>query len=305
MLHHKTLFPKLVNAKLESKSWLIYVVVIATIVFSFFNLQTEFDANMSNINYMTDEQKKDLNYFQSMFDDAQSDSMETLYIVSSEKNMDEALSQSMQKQHKIDSLVCHGIVTNRKSPQPFITSKGEQQKRLGLWRELTEKYRNTFDEDLTRQAEANGFSKEAFDAFRKIITTPYYPKEFDAFSPITQTVYVGNFSIDPSEQRYSVIEMVTAKKGHIAELRESFKNSFSVESMNSAFAKRLSDDFNYIGIACSLIVFLFLWFSFGRIELAIISFLPMAISWIWILGLMAIIDIKFNIVNVILATFIF
>ena len=31
----------------------------------------------------------------------------------------------------------------------------------------------------------------------------------------------------------------------------------------------------------------------------------MAISWVWILGLMAILGIKFNIVNVILATFIF
>ena len=31
----------------------------------------------------------------------------------------------------------------------------------------------------------------------------------------------------------------------------------------------------------------------------------MAISWIWILGIMAILGIKFNIVNIILATFIF
>jgi 1-acyl-sn-glycerol-3-phosphate acyltransferase len=75
--------------------------------------------------------------------------------------------------------------------------------------------------------------------------------------------------------------------------------------MNSAIADSLSEDFNYIGIACSLIVFVFLWMSFGRIELAIISFLPMAVSWIWILGLMAIFGIKFNIVNIILATFIF
>ena len=45
--------------------------------------------------------------------------------------------------------------------------------------------------------------------------------------------------------------------------------------------------------------------SFGRLELAIMSFIPMAISWIIILGLMAILGIEFNIVNIILSTFVF
>ena len=75
--------------------------------------------------------------------------------------------------------------------------------------------------------------------------------------------------------------------------------------MNAAMTGSLSSHFNYIGWVCSLIVFLFLWFSFGRVELAVISFLPMAVSWIWILGLMALAGVKFNIVNIILATFIF
>jgi hypothetical protein len=75
--------------------------------------------------------------------------------------------------------------------------------------------------------------------------------------------------------------------------------------MNTSIATRLSDDFNYIGWACGLIVFFFLWFSLGSIELAMLSFLPMALSWVWILGMMSLLGIQFNVVNVILATFIF
>ena len=81
--------------------------------------------------------------------------------------------------------------------------------------------------------------------------------------------------------------------------------AFSVESVNEQVIKTLSDNFNYIGIACSLIVFLFLWLSFRRFVYAIIAFVPMALSWIWILGLMGIFGLQFNIVNIILATFIF
>ena len=73
----------------------------------------------------------------------------------------------------------------------------------------------------------------------------------------------------------------------------------------SQLVQRLSDDFNYIGWACGLIVFFFLWFSLGSVELALLSFLPMAVSWLWILGIMALLGIQFNVVNVILATFIF
>ena len=70
-------------------------------------------------------------------------------------------------------------------------------------------------------------------------------------------------------------------------------------------AQRLSDDFDYIGLCCSLIVFIFLILSFRSFWLALIAFVPMALSWIWIFAIMQLLGIQFNIVNIILATFIF
>lgn len=73
----------------------------------------------------------------------------------------------------------------------------------------------------------------------------------------------------------------------------------------SNLTKRLSDDFDYICMCCSVIVFAFLWFSFRNLGLAFIAFVPMALSWVWILALMQLFGLQFNIVNIILATFIF
>jgi predicted RND superfamily exporter protein len=64
-------------------------------------------------------------------------------------------------------------------------------------------------------------------------------------------------------------------------------------------------DFNKILLYTSLIVFLALLISYGRIELALITFIPMAVTWIWILGIMGLFGLKFNIVNIIISTFIF
>ena len=67
----------------------------------------------------------------------------------------------------------------------------------------------------------------------------------------------------------------------------------------------LNDNFNYIGIACSLVVFLFLWLSFRSLLIALIAFVPMVLSWVWIIAVMHLFGLQFNIVNIILATFIF
>ena len=74
---------------------------------------------------------------------------------------------------------------------------------------------------------------------------------------------------------------------------------------SSKMVEATSEDFNYILLVSSLIVFFALLLSYGRLELTILTFLPMAVSWVIILGMMSIFNIKFNIVNIILATFIF
>ena len=73
----------------------------------------------------------------------------------------------------------------------------------------------------------------------------------------------------------------------------------------SALVASLSEDFDMVLAMCSLVVFLFLWLSFGSLELAILSFLPLAVGWVWILGIMNLLGIQFNIVSIVLATFIF
>ena len=77
------------------------------------------------------------------------------------------------------------------------------------------------------------------------------------------------------------------------------------ERLADKLVSALSGDFDKIGLLCSLIVFFFLWLSFGSVEIALISFLPLAVSWFWIEGIMGLTGLQFNIVNIILATFIF
>jgi len=79
----------------------------------------------------------------------------------------------------------------------------------------------------------------------------------------------------------------------------------NMSEVMASLVSSLSDDFNTVLFLCGFIVFAFLWISFGKLELALISFLPLAVGWIWILSIMNMLGISFNIVSIILATFIF
>ena len=114
---------------------------------------------------------------------------------------------------------------------------------------------------------------------------------------------------DP-EQVIARVQALAAEEGFRPEAFEPFYNTLRTWQPVRAFdtgliAERLSGDFDYIGLCCSAIVFLFLLLSFRSVWLALIAFAPMALSWVWILAIMHMSGLQFNIVNIILATFIF
>ena len=295
--------------RLENKPWLVGIVIIITLVLGWFSFQVEFDSNLANINYMTDEQRADMNYFQKLTTDDTVSTKRTLYVLSSAATIDAALDSCNSK--KINGV------------SQFLASESMQKERISRWNEFVSKHHDLLNAQFTRAAKAKGFSSDAFSDFQQIINGNYEPREFDYFAPLTSSVFSSNivqhkmFSdsglndtnhqhLTPNTQhQFFIIDKLSVEASEIENVKSCIPGSFDIESLNSSLANSLSDNFNYIGWSCSLIVFFFLWFSFRRIELAIISFVPMAISWVWILGLMAILGIKFNIVNVILATFIF
>ncbi|MCK4749728.1 MAG: 1-acyl-sn-glycerol-3-phosphate acyltransferase, partial [Bacteroidales bacterium] len=67
----------------------------------------------------------------------------------------------------------------------------------------------------------------------------------------------------------------------------------------------LKEDFNQLVIISMIVVFLILLLFFGRIEIALITFIPIIISWMWTLGLMGLFKIEINIFNIIISTFVF
>ena len=157
-----------------------------------------------------------------------------------------------------------------------------QQERLQLWQSWTSSHRDHLQASLRDEAARAGFTPDSFDPFFSLFISR--SEECGVRSEDTSAVDSAS-NISP----FSLLPPPSS-------------NTFS---LFSSIASHLSDDFNYIGWACACIVFFFLWASFRSLPLALLSFLPMAVSWLWILGIMALLGIQFNIINIILSTFIF
>ena len=285
----------------------VLAVVVLTAVLAVFSFGTKFDSNLSNINYMTREQRGDMQYFESLVSRDTASSVKTVYALSSGMDMAEAVEANVAVRRVADSLVKCGKVRSHRGISRFLVSQCEQAERLRAWAGFVSSHADELGPVLEREASYAGFSKGAFGGFSTLVAEAgnLVPQSPDFFAPLMETTLRENFTSLKDPSRSYVIDILGVDEGNVPEVEACFVNSFDVSGVNGALSRTLSDNFNYIGWACSLIVFFFLWFSFGSVELALISFLPMAISWIWILGLMALFGIKFNIVNVILATFIF
>lgn len=302
-----TFLDRLSDISLENKPVFVAIVIVLTLIFGYFSFQTRFDANMSNINYMTDEQKEDMAYFQKMM--TVNGGYQKVYTVTSDSTMDGALEKSQRLQPSLDRLVCEKVVHDYSSCSQFVVSMAEQKRRLALWESFIERHKTELTTVLRAAMQAEGFAPDSFNDYYSLLSKRYQPQQPAYFAPLTTTLFAGNISVDKAEGRYNIVNVLSVKDKDMPQVKAKLADkdcfSFDIMSMNSAIANHLSSDFNYIGFACGLIVFLFLWLSFGNLELALLSFVPMAVSWLWILGIMSLCGMQFNIVNIILATFIF
>jgi 1-acyl-sn-glycerol-3-phosphate acyltransferase len=76
------------------------------------------------------------------------------------------------------------------------------------------------------------------------------------------------------------------------------------KSVLSRIVNTLGKDFSFIANVSLLLILAVLVFAFGRIELGVITFIPIFLSWIWTLGFMGLFGIRFNIFNIIISSFI-
>ena len=290
----------------EKNKWLVGGILLITVICLFTSQKVGFNNDMMSLNYEPQHLKQSEEKLMQLFDSDE----KTVLFVSVGKDMNQATETYAITNQKLSALKDQGLIKDYASASQFLISPQEQQLRLKRWKDYwTDEKQQQIREQLETAAAEYRFRPGSFDPFYQWLNQPFGEYHYTA-----QEDDISGKLLNEWQTSADSITMLISQIRISDQNKETVYQNFSktqdvVIFDRSYFANKwvsaINDDFYLILYISSFLIFFALWFSYGRIELTLMSFLPMLVSWVIILGLMGILGIEFNIINIILSTFIF
>lgn len=299
-----TLIDKLAARKPEGNKWLLAFVILATPVLWYFSKNVGFDGNLMNLNYMSPELKA----AETELNKDNAYALSSLFLLTKGNSEEEALKKMEQHQALLKQLKSDNLVRNAVDPSSLLPSLATQTERINRWKAYwTPEKVNDILKKVNLGAQKAGFASGAFEGFSYTLTQDYQP--FDSSSSAFLKEMLPSSFAQNGKDFYSIstVKVMPGKRAEVLNILNKTQNVTVTDrqSVSEKLLDLLKDDFNKLLLISGGLVFFALLIAYGRFELALISFLPMAVSWIWITGLMSLLGLQFNVVNIVIATLLF
>lgn len=298
------------------KALLFFSLMGATIFLWNFADEVEFENDLNKINYFPE-------HLQRAQDIIVGDSnRESLFVLSADEELGKAIERTASLRGTNQSVLSEEIASG-KNPRndgqdtsirytvltDVVLTPTQVTASVETWNRYISELDEEIEFNLSEKGAELGFQPQFFDVYQDVFRTfehadEQFYRDFLLNDPIySEFVFLG-------DDGYNVVSTVNLPKAE----RTAFTNEVNQlegletvarSSLAHDLVNTVSDDLNFMLILTSLLVFVVLLLTYGRLELALVTFLPMAVSWVWILGICGLFHIKFNMINVVVTTFIF
>jgi predicted exporter len=288
--------------------------VMAVCIGAYFVGGTRFDADMHNLGYEAELTE----HSEQVLRDKTYTGDKTKYFASKGRTMEEAINAFGLLDKKLDSLQQLGLVKSYTHTNQIFVPLKVQQERIDAWHRYWNDERLAKVRQLIQStAPQAGLTADAFDTFFEAATSDYEPDAlYEAKlipagyqSTLMEKSYDGNFlcftsvrcandSVRSSESDYIRICDAIAQRPELLVLDTYY---YTTDTL-----MRMSEDFNVLQWLSMAFVFMVLLLSFHfNLKHTVLGFLPILLSWMIVLGAMVLFDIRFNLISIIISTFIF
>lgn len=305
--NYKSFSPQQIHTNLTTFSprasrWILISIFSVTVFFLFHSFNVKFNSDVESLSIHSG----DLIQKENELTGLNPVSEKKLYILAIDSNAETASECNYKAYLELIRLSSSKKVNNIVSAANFDIPQAVVSQNLSRWNNYWALHRNTVIEQLDTDAEKAGFATNAFTRFEQLLHTDSVNlNKSDMLSKTGlsnlvstengKTTYITTFNVQVA-YKDSVKQMLKNIPG-ITIFDRSETASILLESVNS--------DFNFLLFVTAGIVFFTLLIIYGRIELTLLAYFPMIITWIWILGISSVASIEFNFVNIVIATFIF
>lgn len=286
----------------EKNKGLVGGILVLTLVCLYTSQNVRFNEDMMSLNYEPAHLKQSENKLAELFDKKE----KTVLFVSTGKDMGDATGQYAETNRLLSQLKEEGKIKDYASAGQFLIPEEVQEARLKQWHNYwTPEKKARLRETIRTEAARYHFREHAFEPFFQWLDRPFQPLDYQN-EITTRLLNEWQTSADSLTMLITQVRMNETDKEAVYPLFQPKEKVviFDRGYFASQWVSAVNQDFYLILYISSFLIFFALWISYGRIELTLMSFLPMLVSWIIIVGLMGILGIEFNIINIILSTFI-
>ena len=298
---------RLNNLPFDKKKWFLALMAIILVVGVLFSGKVKFDSDLRNLDYNSPAEAA----AESLFNEKNNDGFFHLYFATVSTDIDEALEADKSLMVKLDSLKQKGYVHAYTDmiPKLFVT-QADQEQRIAAWNAYwTPERKREAVRMVDKGALEFGLDPMMFYEFRDLLDAEYEPASLMESGVIPDNL-LGNFIECNADNQYMVftdVSMNFDEKDIVTDVLVTNPKTFVLEPFYycKSMVEVIHDDFNIAVWISSLFVLIILLVSFRNLITALLSFLPMVISWFMVQGYMAIFGLEFNLINIIISTFIF
>lgn len=303
--HKKNVIDKLAHFSFHNNKFLIGFCVLITIVCFFTYNDVGFNNDLSQLNFVP----KEIKTAEKELEESTSLTSKTIYVASYGKSIEEVLQNNSQLFQDLSKEKQQNKILNFSSVGGIMLSQKEQLQKIAKWNSFWDaNKKQLLQSELITEGSKFGFKPTTYSQFFDHLDFNFKPISAEDYLKI-QTLQLhefvtqkdGFFTISTlvkvtPQQRDAFVKSAAAKNNLIAIDRQ---------QMNETFFSTLKTDFNSLVNYSFIAVILILFFFFRRIELVIVSCIPIALTGIVTAGIMGVFGIQMNIFSMIVCTLIF
>lgn len=285
--------------------YLILAIAAFSVVCLFTFDDVEFESDLSRMNYFPEHLKKAEEHLNKI----NRYSLKSVFLISKANSLDSALANNEKLRDKIERLQNENVVQKYSGIGDLFPSASGQYARIQQWNQFwTDEKKQRLKEMLSGIGSQYKFKDSAFTGFYEVLDRNFQVIPLENLDKI-RTLFLDNF-ISETDEIATVTTLLKVEEEKKKEAYAAFKDIdnliiFDNKWLTYHILEILKNNLSLLVTLSISLFFLIVIHSFGRVEIGLITFIPMAASWLWTLGIMGAFGIKFNMINIIISSFIF
>lgn len=295
------------NLPWDRNPWILGVMTVLLAVGIVMSPRVEFDTDLRNLNFVN----KALAESQDLYSEKNENGSMSQYYAAYGETLDEALEYNKLLRNRLDSLEKTGLLTRYSSLVPVLfQSQCDQEERIAAWKAFwTPERIDRTQRDLTAAARKQQLDPDLFAPFFALLESDYEPASLYDAGVIPHEM-MSNFVEHQASGRWMVFSTAAFNPDDKDVVNDALVNGPQSVVLEPFYYCRdmvqiVHDDFQLTLWISSIFVLLVLLVAFRNLWVALVAFFPMFLSWYALQGFMALLGLQFNLINIVIATFVF